>query len=123
MKRLVPALCALLLLISVGGCGTANVFDPNFIASRSFLMSITPTNRTMDQNGTTTFTITLTSVNGFNNPVNISVTGVPNGADSSFTTPIVPTAEGPQPHSRSPQTLAQRSSADVPPISAPTPSV
>ena len=45
-----------------------------------------PSDVFVNQNGTSSYTVTVTSVNGFKQPVNLSITGVPKGVTATITT-------------------------------------
>ena len=49
-----------------------------------FTLSVTPTSRTLVRGSSTTYTVTLTSVNGFAGPVNLSVSSLPNRVTAVF---------------------------------------
>jgi hypothetical protein len=60
-----------------------------------FLLGVDPTSRSVTRPLTTTYTITLTSTNGFNGNVSLSVTGLPNKTSGSFSpNPAALTAGG-----------------------------
>lgn len=49
-----------------------------------FTIAATPSSRTVTQGGSTTYTATVTSVNGFSSATSLSVSGLPTGATGSF---------------------------------------
>lgn len=51
----------------------------------NFSLSASPTSRTVTAGGSTTYAVTVTSSNGFNSDVALSVSGLPAGASGSFT--------------------------------------
>jgi hypothetical protein len=58
-----------------------------------FQMATLPLSQALVRGQTITYTTFLTSVNGFNAPVNLSVSGLPTGAAAAFATnPLAPTA-------------------------------
>jgi len=60
--------------------------------SPDFSISVTPSSRTITQGGSTTYTVILIALNGFNSSVSLSATGLPTGAVYSFNPPsLVPT--------------------------------
>lgn len=60
-----------------------------------FTISATPASQTVTQGGSTSYTTTVTSVNGFSSATTLSVSGLPTGASGSFTTnPVTPPAGG-----------------------------
>jgi hypothetical protein len=66
---------------------TANVLN-RFVGappSPDFSLSPAPSSQTVTQGNSTSYTITVTPLNGFTDPVNLSVSGVPSGATASFT--------------------------------------
>jgi uncharacterized membrane protein len=50
-----------------------------------FTLSASPASRTVIQGGPTTYGVTITPTGGFTDPVTLSVSGLPSGADGSFT--------------------------------------
>ena len=50
----------------------------------NFTLSVTPPSQNVNRGSRTTFTATLTAVNGFNNRVSLSVSGCPSNATCSF---------------------------------------
>jgi hypothetical protein len=67
--------------------GTASVTVTGL--SPDFSLSLSPTSQSVKRGNIATYTVTITPANGFNGPVNLSVTGTPPGATSNFT-PIRP---------------------------------
>lgn len=60
-----------------------------------FTVSVSPSSRTVSPGGGTTYTVTVTGLNGFTDPVTLDVQGLPSGGGSSFTTnPVNATAGG-----------------------------
>ena len=58
-----------------------------------FTIGATPSSQTVTQGGATSYTTTVTSVNGFSSATTLSVSGLPTGAGASFTTnPVTPPA-------------------------------
>jgi len=57
-----------------------------------FTISATPSSQTVNRGDSTTFTVTLTSQNGFNSSVSLSASGLPSGATASFSpSSLIPT--------------------------------
>ncbi|MGE0135578.1 MAG: S8 family serine peptidase [Dehalococcoidia bacterium] len=61
-----------------------------------FSIAVSPSSRTVTPGGGANYTVTVTSLNGFNSPVTLDVqSGLPAGAGSSFTiNPVTPTVGG-----------------------------
>jgi subtilase family serine protease len=60
-----------------------------------FSITANPTSRTVSGIGSTTYTIKLTAINGYNSSVNLSLTGLPSRWTASFTpSSIIPTPTG-----------------------------
>ncbi|HET8946258.1 MAG TPA: proprotein convertase P-domain-containing protein [Candidatus Polarisedimenticolia bacterium] len=60
-----------------------------------FTLGATPSSQTVTQGGSTSFTTTVTSVNGFASATTLSVSGLPAGASASFApNPVTPPAGG-----------------------------
>jgi uncharacterized membrane protein len=60
-----------------------------------FSIKASPSARTISGKGSTTYTVTLTALNGYNSSVNLSVTGLPSGATASFSpSAVTPTPTG-----------------------------
>lgn len=53
-------------------------------ATPDYSLSVTPSNRSINAGGTTSFMVQLTDQNGFNSPVSLSVTGLPIRSTGSF---------------------------------------
>ena len=53
-------------------------------APPDFALSISPTTRNVTASGTTSYTVTVSSINGFSDTVSLSVSGLPSGATASF---------------------------------------
>jgi subtilisin-like proprotein convertase family protein len=63
--------------------------------SPDFTIAATPASQTVTQGGSTSYTATVTSVNGFSSATTLSVSGLPSGASGSFgTNPVTPPAGG-----------------------------
>jgi subtilase family serine protease len=60
-----------------------------------FSIKASPSARTISRTGSTTYTVTLTALNGYNSAVSLSVAGLPGGATASFTpSALTPTPTG-----------------------------
>jgi hypothetical protein len=60
-----------------------------------FSIKASPSARTISGTGSTTYTVTLTALNGYNSSVSLSVKGLPSGATASFNpASITPTLTG-----------------------------
>jgi subtilisin-like proprotein convertase family protein len=60
-----------------------------------FTISATPASQTVTQGGSTSYTATVTSVNGFSSATTLSVSGLPSGASAGFSpNPVTPPAGG-----------------------------
>jgi len=74
-----------------------------------FTLAVSPGSRTVTQGGSTTFTVTLGAVNGFNSPVTLTVTtGLPAGTTASFSPPA------PNPATTTTSTLTLTTSGSTP---------
>lgn len=63
--------------------------------TKNFTMTLTPSSFTIDDNGSTSTTLKVTSVNGFNSPVTISVNEFPSGVSATASAnPVTPPANG-----------------------------
>ena len=63
--------------------------------SPDFTLSTSPASQTVTQGGSTSYTATVTSVNGFSAATSLSVSGLPSGATGSFApNPVTPPAGG-----------------------------
>jgi hypothetical protein len=63
-------------------------------ASPDFSLSVTPSSRTLARPGSTTYTVTLTSLNGFTGNVSLSVSGLPSKTSAAFSPNPVPLGAG-----------------------------
>ncbi|MFL5431605.1 MAG: hypothetical protein ACJ79M_18450, partial [Myxococcales bacterium] len=76
--------------ITVTGTGTAATHSTTVTltvttpAPPDFTVAVTPTSRTVARGGSTTYTVSVGSLNGFTGSVALSVTGLPRNATSSF---------------------------------------
>jgi subtilase family serine protease len=60
-----------------------------------FSIKASPSARTISRTGSTTYTVTLTAINGYNSAVSLSVTGLPGSATASFSpSAVTPTPTG-----------------------------
>jgi hypothetical protein len=95
-KKLFPSamlLCAALLI----GCGGSNTYSPDVQGgggNPSFALTVTPASQTVLNGGSTTYTVTATSSNGFSTPINLSITGVPTGGTGTFAPASITPAPG-----------------------------
>jgi kumamolisin len=63
--------------------------------TKNFTMSLVPSSFTVDENGSTSTTLTVTSVNGFNSAVTLSVNEFPSGVSATASAnPVTPPANG-----------------------------
>jgi PKD repeat protein len=93
-----PGLYTLRVTISSRSSGSSrsgqlgNAFSIGAPAAPDFALSISPTSEVITQGESTTFTITVTSSNGWTTPVSLSVSGLPDDATSRLSSnPITPT--------------------------------
>ena len=106
-KRILTGRLALLCTVclalagSLVGCGGGSgTYNPTLIGggstpAASFTLATTPPSHVVAPGETTTYTATVTSVNGFSSPVTFSVTGLPAGTTGTFSpTSVTPTANG-----------------------------
>ena len=63
-------------------------------ASPDFSLSVTPSSRTLARPGSTTYTVTLTSLNSFTGNVSLSVSGLPSKTSAAFSPNPVPLGAG-----------------------------
>jgi uncharacterized membrane protein len=54
------------------------------VVNADFSLSASPTSRTINQGGSTNYTITIKALNGFTGPVSFSVSGFPSGSTVGF---------------------------------------
>lgn len=59
-----------------------------------FSISATPTSQTATRKGSTSYTVTVSPINGFNSTVNLSVSGLPGNATASFNPPAISGGSG-----------------------------
>jgi RHS repeat-associated protein len=81
--------------LTVTGSGGGQTHTANIALivqpATDFTLMVTPTSRTVTQGQETTYTVELTEVNGFDDPVTLNVTGLPAGASAGWSSnPIVP---------------------------------
>jgi len=62
----------------------------NPVPGADFSVSASPSNRVVTRRSSTTYTVTVASLNGFNGTVNLSVSGCPSGATCTFSSNPVP---------------------------------
>lgn len=55
------------------------------VIAPDFTIAATPSSQTVNQGGSTSYGVTMTAVNGFTGQIDLSVTGLPAGAGSTFT--------------------------------------
>lgn len=83
------------LFYSGGTTTLAGPFTFTVGATPGFSLSSTPNYINMTSGGSETVAITLSSLNGFNAPVTLSVTGLPSGVTANFSnTSLIPSANG-----------------------------
>ncbi len=67
----------------------------NSSGTKNFTMSLSPNSFTVDEGGSTSTTLTITSVNGFNSSVTLSVNEFPSGVSATASAnPVTPPANG-----------------------------
>jgi len=108
-RAYIRAAVAVLLAAFVGtmvltGCGSAGqTYSPiaktgTVAPAADFTIAVAdtaPGSGTVAPGGTATYTVTLTAVNGFSSPVSLSVSGLPTGAEGTFSpNSVTPTAGG-----------------------------
>src|SRR5262249_13941111 len=82
-------------LAFLAGCGSGSDPASNTPPPAAFAMAASPGSRSADQGSSASYTITLTSQNGFSSPVTPTVSGLPARASASFNpATITPTASG-----------------------------
>ncbi len=63
--------------------------------TKNFTLSLSPSSFTVDERGSVSTTLTVTSVNGFNSAVSLSVSGFPSGVSATASAnPVTPPANG-----------------------------
>jgi subtilase family serine protease len=63
--------------------------------TKNFTLSLSPSSFTIDERGSVSTTLTVTSVNGFNSAVSLSVSGFPSGVSATASAnPVTPLANG-----------------------------
>ncbi len=63
--------------------------------TKNFTLSLSPSSFTIDERGSVSTTLTVTSVNGFNSAVSLSVSGFPSGVSATASAnPVTPPANG-----------------------------
>jgi subtilase family serine protease len=63
--------------------------------TKNFTLSLSPSSFTIDERGSVSTTLTVTSVNGFNSAVDLSVSGFPSGVSATASAnPVTPPANG-----------------------------
>ena len=69
---------------------------PSAATGGDFSISASPSMRNVKGTGTASYAVTLTSINGYDSPVDLSVDGLPIGWTSTFdpVSPVTPTATG-----------------------------
>jgi outer membrane protein assembly factor BamB len=87
------------LVVTVTGGGITHTATANLVVKSSnkgyLVLSASPDTRSVTAGQATTFDLLVTGVNGYANPVNLSVSGLPSGASAAFTpNPVTPTAAG-----------------------------
>jgi len=61
-----------------------------WVQSQDFSMSASPSSRTITPNSSTTYTVSLSAINGFNSSVGLTIGGLPAGATASFSPSSLP---------------------------------
>jgi hypothetical protein len=100
-----------LLVLTLSSCGgsSSSGSGPGPGPSPSFSISVSPQNQSVGVGQSATLTLSVSAVNGFNQAIQVSVTGLPNGVTSSPASPISMTISGQS------VTLAAASSASIGP--------
>src|SRR5690242_15015364 len=98
IRRTALRLLAAGLLLTVFGCGANDTYSPTAggaVSQGSFTVTAKPASSSVTIGNATSYTVTVTSVNGFSSPVTLSASGVPSGAAASFSqNPVTPPANG-----------------------------
>src|SRR5439155_302085 len=63
---------------------TANVLNQFLNPPVNFSIAASPSSQSVTQGGSTTYSVTVSPIGGFSNPVTLSVSGLPSGANSTF---------------------------------------
>ena len=85
---------------------TRDAFSVNAPSAADFYLSVSPTYQIADQGQSTSFIVTVTSTGGWTSQVTLSVSGLPGGASSAFSSnPVTPTASSTLRISISPSTI------------------
>jgi IPT/TIG domain-containing protein len=101
-------LAGLLLVLTLTSCGGGSSSSgPGPGPSPSFSISVSPQNQSVGVGQSATLTLSVSAVNGFNQAIQVSVTGLPNGVTSSPASPFPMTISGQS------VTLAAASSASI----------
>jgi hypothetical protein len=82
-------------LYAAFGCGTSSsTYSPKTVVSnQDFSISVSPSSVSVVQGDVANYTVTITSIGGFNSAVSLSASGLPTGATATFGAPTV-TATG-----------------------------
>jgi hypothetical protein len=96
-----------LLVLTLSSCGGGSGSGPGPGPSPSFSISVSPQNQSVGVGQSATLTLSISAVNGFNQAIQVSVTGLPNGVTSSPASPFSMTISGQS------VTLAAASSASI----------
>ena len=79
-----PAASYTLTVTGTGGGITRTVQLTLQVTNADFSLSASPASQTVLAGAATSYTVTITGTNGWNNPVNLGVTGLPSGATGTF---------------------------------------
>src|SRR5437773_6074896 len=87
---------ALLLIVWAAGCGSNNTYNPNLSGPGVPSFKVTaPGSISMTPGTSTSFTVTVKSINGFASSVDLTASGLPAGATAVFApASVTPTAGG-----------------------------
>lgn len=83
--------------LQVPGCGANNTFSPQLIGAvgAAFSISAAPSNVGTPSGGSANYTLTFRSTGGFSSTINLSISGLPQGASGAFNpTSLIPTPGG-----------------------------
>lgn len=97
IQRTLWLLALTLVALQVPGCGANNTYSPQLIGAiaAAFTISAAPTGVGTPSGGSANYTLTFRSTGGFSSTVNLSISGLPQGASGTFVpASLIPTAGG-----------------------------